>query len=57
VRGTSADFLKDAEGKPLGAAIVDAGSRQGGGSVRYMMINPTSGKGGAEDNVRAESGR
>jgi cytochrome c len=44
VRGTSADFLKDAEGKPLGAAIVDAGSRQGGGSVRYMMINPTSGK-------------
>ena len=42
--GTSADALKDAAGKPLGAAILDAASSKGGGSVRYMLINPTSGK-------------
>jgi hypothetical protein len=42
--GTSADGLKDAAGKPLGAAILDAVSSKGDGSVRYMLINPTSGK-------------
>ncbi len=43
--GTSADaLLKDADGKPLGKAIIDAASAPTGGSVRYRFINPVSGK-------------
>jgi len=42
--GTSADALRDATRKPLGAAILDAAASKGDGSVRYMLINPTSGK-------------
>jgi signal transduction histidine kinase len=41
--GTSADALKDADGKPLGKAIWDAGSK-GEGSVRYRWYNPVSTK-------------
>lgn len=41
VVGTSADALKDADGKPLGKAIWDAGSK-GEGSVRYRWYNPVS---------------
>jgi cytochrome c len=41
---TSADVLKDAGGRPLGAAIIDAGKGKDGGAVRYMMANPTTGK-------------
>jgi cytochrome c len=40
--GTSSDILKDANGKPLGKALMDAGSREGGGSVEYAHINPIS---------------
>jgi hypothetical protein len=40
--GSSADILKDADGKPLGKALLDAGSREGGGSVEYAHINPVS---------------
>ena len=40
--GSSADILKDADGKPLGKAPLDAGSREGGGSVEYAHINPVS---------------
>jgi hypothetical protein len=36
--------LKDASGKPLGEAILKAGSAKGGGTVSYMMINPMTGK-------------
>ena len=42
--GTTADVLKDAEGKPLGKALLDTGSREGGGSVEYQHINPVSHK-------------
>ena len=42
--GTSVDVLKDADGKPLGTAIINAGSAKGGGSVSYMMRNPLSGR-------------
>ncbi len=42
--GTSADALKDADAKPLGKAIWDAGSGKGMGSVRYRWVNPVSGK-------------
>jgi len=42
--GTSADALKDADGKPLGKAIFDAASAKGTGSVRYRWVNPVSGK-------------
>jgi cytochrome c len=42
--GTSADALRDADGKPLGKALVEAGSREGGGSVEYPHINPVSHK-------------
>jgi hypothetical protein len=41
--GSSADLLKDAEGKPLGKALWDAG-RKGEGSVRYEWLNPVSHK-------------
>jgi hypothetical protein len=40
--GSSVDILKDADGKPLGKALLDAGSREGGGSVEYAHINPVS---------------
>ena len=40
--GSSVDILKDADGKPLGKALWDAGSREGGGSVEYAHINPVS---------------
>ena len=42
--GTSADILRDAAGKPLGKALVETGSREGGGSVEYEHINPISHK-------------
>lgn len=42
--GSSADALKDADGKPLGKAILDAAAGKGGGSVRYRWLNPVSGK-------------
>ncbi|HEU4684172.1 MAG TPA: cache domain-containing protein [Nitrospira sp.] len=42
--GMSADVLKDASGKLLGRAIVEAVERTGEGSVAYMMVNPASGK-------------
>jgi cytochrome c len=42
--GMSADVLKDAEGKALGKALLDAGSRAAGGSVEYPHINPVSHK-------------
>ena len=42
--GISADVLKDADGKPLGKALVETGSREGGGSVEYPHINPVSHK-------------
>jgi signal transduction histidine kinase len=40
--GTSADILKDADGKPLGKALLETGSREGGGSIEYAHINPVS---------------
>lgn len=42
--GLSADLLKDADGKLLGKALWEAGSRDGGGSVEYPHINPVSHK-------------
>jgi cytochrome c len=41
--GTSADLLRDAEGKALGKALLDAGSK-GEGAVRYQALNPVSHK-------------
>jgi cytochrome c len=40
--GSSADILKDADGKLLGKALLEAGAREGGGSVQYAHINPVS---------------
>lgn len=40
--GSSVDVLKDADGKPLGQAIIDAAASGGPGLVRYHMISPTS---------------
>jgi hypothetical protein len=42
--GVSPDVLKDATGKPLGAAILDSVGAKGQGSLSFMMTNPTSGK-------------
>jgi cytochrome c len=42
--GKSADMLKDANGKLLGGALWDAGSKEGGGSVEYPHINPVTHK-------------
>jgi hypothetical protein len=42
--GTSADALKDATGKPLGKSLWETGSRAGGGSVEYPLVNPVSHK-------------
>jgi hypothetical protein len=41
--GASVGMLKDADGKPLGKAILDTGNR-GEDSIHYRMINPLSGK-------------
>jgi cytochrome c len=40
--GMSADALKDADGKPLGKSLWEAGLHEGGGSVEYPQINPVS---------------
>jgi cytochrome c len=42
--GMSADVLKDADGRLLGKALWEAGSRPGGGAVEYPHINPVSHK-------------
>ena len=42
--GTSADSLRDAKGKALGKALVDAASGPDGGSVEYPHINPVTHK-------------
>jgi cytochrome c len=42
--GTSADALKDADGKPLGKALWDAASKQPEGSIQYPMLNPVTHK-------------
>jgi len=42
--GTSADALKDADGKPLGKALWDAASKQPEGSIQYQMLNPVTHK-------------
>ena len=42
--GTSADALRDADGKSLGKALWDAASNPGEGSVKYRWTNPVSGK-------------
>ena len=40
--GQPVDILKDAEGKPLGKALLEAGAKEGGGSVEYPHINPVT---------------
>jgi cytochrome c len=42
--GTSADALKDANGKALGKVLLETGAREGGGSVEYPLIHPVSHK-------------
>ena len=42
--GGPVDVLKDATGKPLGAAIVDAAAGKNGGVAAFTMLNPVSGK-------------
>jgi cytochrome c len=42
--GMPVDVLKDANGRLLGKALWEAGSRAGGGSVEYPHINPVSHK-------------
>jgi signal transduction histidine kinase len=42
--GTSADALKDADGKPLGKALWEAALHEGGGSVEYPLVSPVSHK-------------
>ena len=42
--GMSVDVLKDADGKPLGKALLEAGAREGGGSVEYPHVNPVTHK-------------
>jgi signal transduction histidine kinase len=42
--GANVDVLKDANGRPLGKALLEAGSREGGGSVEYPHINPVTHK-------------
>lgn len=41
--GVSADAIRDADGKPLGRALWDAGSK-GEGSVEYRWLNPVTRK-------------
>ena len=38
--GTSVDALKDAGGKPIGAALLAAAARGGNGTVEYRWLNP-----------------
>ncbi len=40
--GTSNDAWKDADGKPLGQAILDAAKNSADGSLKYHWINPVS---------------
>lgn len=40
--GTSADMLKDADGKSLGKVIWDTAFAKGEGSVQYRMVNPVT---------------
>ena len=40
--GTPANLLKDADGKPLGTAILDAAASKDEGSIEYKWINPVS---------------
>ena len=42
--GMTSDILKDASGKPLGRAIVDAVGATSEGTVSYQMMNPMTGK-------------
>ena len=42
--GSAYDRLKDADGKPIGAAILKAGSAKAGGSVRFRARNALNGK-------------
>jgi cytochrome c len=42
--GQSVDVFKDADGKPVGRAFVDAASKIGEGIVKYPMLNPATGK-------------
>ena len=42
--GTAQDLWKDADGKPLGQAILDMVKDSGEGSVRYRWINPVTHK-------------
>ena len=39
--GTSVDVLKDADGKPIGAALLSAATG-GSGSVQYRWLNPVT---------------
>lgn len=41
--GVSADAIKDAEGKPVGTTIWNAGSKNNEGSIEFQWINPVSG--------------
>ncbi len=40
----SSDILRDADGKPLGEAVVDVVQTTGSGSVQYRWLNPVSKK-------------
>lgn len=42
--GTSADAVKDAEGKGVGKAMWEVGSGKGSGSVEYRWLNPVTNK-------------
>ena len=42
--GSPIDVLKDADGKPIGAGILKAGSAKAGGSFRFKGRNALSGK-------------
>jgi len=42
--GTQSDVLKDANGKPLGKALWEAGTNAGGGTVIYPHVNPVTHK-------------
>ncbi len=38
--GTPVDALKDAEGRPIGAALLEAAASGGAGKVEYRWLNP-----------------
>jgi phosphoribosylaminoimidazole-succinocarboxamide synthase len=42
--GSSADTLRNAEGKPLGKALWDAAAKNAEGSLKYPMVNPVTQK-------------